>query len=187
MLVNRAARWHPPAILSLERLCHHSQICYRKGNCFSLSPSGLPQTMLPASGPLPSFTTGTLLHLPGMPPIPPPSPQWCRPPKLQALHSVAHRNRGNYPLFFFWSVVLERSFSCAIFCVLFSLFLSLSLSLLLPSMIRAPSLPQHLQFFSPPNQLSGAPSFHNVAIFLSLDVQLVLSVLRLISWVFRMI
>ena len=66
MLLNRAACGWPPALLSLERLCHVSPVHSKKGNCLS-SPCdpGDPQTMRFTIKPLPSFPTG-LLSLPGM-------------------------------------------------------------------------------------------------------------------------
>ena len=48
---------------------------------------------------------------------------------------------------------------------------SLFLSLFPLSAIKVPSPPQHLQFFSTPNQLSAAPIFHEVVVFLFVDVQ----------------
>ena len=77
------------------------------------------------------------------------------------------------------SNILPHCFLKYFLCSLLSLFLSLS-----SLHIRAPSPLQHPQFLSLPN-LSKTPTFHDVAIFHPLDVQFVLSVLRLISWVFR--
>ena len=55
------------------------------------------------------------------------------------------------------------------------------------SLLRALSPLWHQWLFSPQKPGSKPPTFHNVASFLPLVVQCVLSVVRLISWVFRMI
>lgn len=83
----------------------------------------------------------------------------------------------------------EGSFTCAMSWTLLS-FLSLSLflfSLTTLLITRPPSPLQHPQFFHPPNHLSAAPTFHDVAIFLPLGMQFVPAVLRSISSLFRMI
>lgn len=55
------------------------------------------------------------------------------------------------------------------------------------SAIRARSPPQYPQSMSPPSHISALPTFLSVASSLPLVMEFVLSILRLISWIFRMI
>lgn len=75
-----------------------------------------------------------------------------------------------HPLFS-QSIVLGKSFSCIIPYMHFHPFsLSLPFSLTSLSVIRSPSASQHPQLFSPPYQLSTAPTFHDMTFFSILAV-----------------
>ena len=133
MLMNRAAQWARLALLSLEKPRHLSQMHSKKGNYLSQCNAGDPQTMLSTPSPLPSFSTGALLHPPDSTLVVP-----GRLLKLQTLCSTSYKNlQFTAPLVFPINSFGEVFFPCAMPC-------ALSLSSFFPcSLIRAPSPLQH--------------------------------------------
>ena len=134
-----------------------------------------PHIMLSASKPLPSFSTGAPLYMPGSTP----NMTWTSRTSLELcwLEKLTIISPSYFPSQWIWrSTFLVRS---PVYC---SVILSPSL-LLISSWSGLPFL-QSIRFFSPQNHISTPPTFHDVA-FSLLVVWFVLSVLRPISWVFR--
>lgn len=145
-----------PVLLSSEKPCHLSQ----RENNFSPGGPGDPQTILPAPRPLPSFPTGATLTPPVMMHTSETSDF-----ELCCLCKLVVVSLSPFPSKWFWGRVF----------LLQSPVHSLSFST-----IWAPSPPQHSQF-SPPDQPSAPPIFHDMATFLPIDVQFVLSVLNFLG------
>ena len=172
--MNRAAQWHLPAILSPESQCYLSQMHSKEGSCLSLYDPGDAQPTLSAPRPLP-FSTGAPLCPVGSTTV---IVQTSKTSDFELCCFVKTCNyQSIFPCQWFWgSVSLIQTPK------------HFSLSPPAPrSVTRSLSPLQHLWFFSPPNHISAPPTFHNVASLLPPGVQFVLSVLRLISCVFRMI
>lgn len=166
--------------MSQERQCHFSQVHSKKGE---LSLPVLPRgssdcTVCPSPSPPSAFL---------------PHRNTAMPASLHTCHSVNFSNSSlwallvvktceSQPLSLSQSVALGKRFPCAIACVFLSLLLSLP-----PPLTRATCLPQHPPSISPPNPVTLSPTFRDVASSLSLVVQFILSVLKSISLVFRMI
>lgn len=121
MLVNVAAQWHLPGLLSLERLWYHSQNHSKEGNCFSPGDPEDPQTILPAPRSPPFLLTGGLPSLSVMAL----AMAWTC--KAIVCTMLLIRISGGQPLSFSQPVVSGKRFSCAVPCAFFhSFFLSLS-------------------------------------------------------------
>lgn len=148
-------------------LCRHPHMHSKQGNCFSTCHPGEPQTMLPTPRIPFCFATRALLSLYG------PTLVMALTSKLQSLHSTVSKVCGiqPFPLPFpvngFGGKVFLEQFLWHAF--------TLSFSLTPLSVMRAPSALQHLQLFSPLNQLSTAPTFHNVAFFSISSCEVLLS------------
>lgn len=166
----------PVGLLSPERPHGHSQMHSRKRNYSSPCNPGDPQTMLPSPGSPPFFPTRISPSLPSTTLV----MVWTA--KLQTLSTAYKKN-----------LQLKKKKTCSLTPLLLpgngfgeefflynplhtdSLSLSVSLSPAPLSVIRAPSPWQHPQFFSPPNQPSAAPTFHDVAVFSTSNCGILLS------------
>lgn len=178
MLGNKAETLAPPVLLSPDRWYSHSHLYSKRGKCFSLCDPEDSQTMLPTPRSLFSFPTEAQLSLPCM------NVTMARSSRISFRFCdpllIITCNRQF--LSFSQSVVLGKSFSSVIPC---TLFLSLS-----PSVSPLYSL--HNQGFlsscsSCLSQINSLQLLSNtMSCFSTLVMQLALSVLKLVPWVFKL-